>query len=1027
MTKNQLARKTFPYLLCILAAFVLIILVGFYSAGGILEQHLRIASEETANAIEAKIMSGFSEAELMLDNCYNRIQKQLNRKASQEAILLLLTDISDWMEHLGDTILDFYGVYGYIRGEFIDGVTMNPGKDFIPQQRPWYQAVAGKGKEVVYSHRYVDAKTGDFIISLSRNIYDKDEVYCGIVAMDVELSRLSEYVRTLHNDTGSYGVLLNQHLTVLSHPQKELEGRQLPDLGSNYKSFADLIQKKETIHGLRMTNSGDVPIIIFGRQLFNGWYIAFCTPIETYYAQIYRAARNLSVLALILVVSLSLIIIRISAAQLRADDMSQHKSSFLARMSHEMRTPLNAIIGMSELALRADNISKMTEYVDGIKMAGYNLLSLINDILDISRIEADSFQMPLVSYTLSSLINDVINVIRVQTAEKSITFCVNIDSGVPNHLEGDQTRVRQIVTNLLSNAAKYTYEGFIRFNVRFTWQDEWHIVLIFEVADSGIGIKAENMKSLFTDFVRFDQERNRNVVGSGLGLAIAQSTCRAMGGDVLVSSEYGKGSVFTATIIQTVASNQVLAQVENPSQKQALCYEPDPFSADSLREIFENLGVPALMAKSKDEFFRELKENSWNFAFAPSDMTEDILLLIRENALPVVPAVLARKGETSSVQNISTILMPAWVVPVANTLNYQCQLPEHSRHKRISFTMPEVKILAVDDLKTNLKVIEGFLSLYEAHMDSALSGMEAISLVKNNRYDLVFMDQMMPEMSGVQATAAIRGMDGEYYRSLPIIALTANAMPGIDKLLREKGMSDYLSKPIEIVNLDKILKKWIPLSKQQRAGSFAGQEKPAILDGYTVKGIDFPRGRMRYGDDEAYLKILRSYASEISTLPEKIRGVTQETLGEYAILIHGIKGSCNSICAGELGQKAFDLEKAAKAGNMAFIQEKNEAFCAQLEITLKNLKEVLGSIEKPEPERRKIPAPDPKLLLALLEACKQYNISEMQKVLRDLESFEYERDARLIQWLREQTNGLEYEVIRERLEAFLASEAEGKP
>ncbi|MDR1625519.1 MAG: response regulator [Spirochaetia bacterium] len=1003
----------------------MLIFAGFYWAAGILERHLRAASEETANTIEAKIRGGFSEAELLLDNCYTRVQKQLNREAPQEAILTLLTDITDWMGQLRTTILTYYGVYGYIREKFIDSIDMNPGNDFIPQMMPWYEVVAGKGKEVVYTPRYVDAKTGDFIISLARNIYDSDGVYCGILTMDVELSRLSEYVRTLHSETGSYGVLLNQHLTVLSHPRKEFEGRQLLQLKTeaDYAHLSELLQKKETLHGFKITNSDDVPVIIFGRRLFNDWYIAFCTPVETYYAQVYRTAWHLSILAMVLVVSLSIIIIRISAAQIKADDMNRHKSSFLARMSHEMRTPLNAIIGMSELALRADNTPKVTEYVDGIKMAGYNLLSLINDILDISRIEAGSLQMPLVSYTLSSLINDVINVIRAQTAEKPITFCVNADGAIPNHLEGDQTRVRQILTNLLSNAAKYTYEGFIRFDVRFAWRDARRIVLVFEVADSGIGIKPENLKSLFTNFARFDQERNRDVEGSGLGLAIARSTCRAMGGDILVSSEYGKGSVFTATIIQTVTNDQALAKVENPSQKRVLCYEPNPFSADSLRKNFENLGVPARMMKSKDEFFLELKGNPPVFAFAPPDMAEDMLHLIRENALPLVPVALARRGETPSAQNDSTILTPpAWAVPMANTLNYQCQLPERIRQKRISFIMPEARILAVDDLKTNLQVIAGFLSLYEARMDSAASGMEAVTLVKNNKYDLVFMDQMMPGMDGAQATAVIRSLNGEYYRNLPIIALTANAMPGIDKLLRQKGMSDYLSKPIEIANLDKILKQWIPPSKQQNTGASADQDTPAILDGYAVEGIDFPMGRMRYGDDEAYLKILRSYVSEISALRGKLSGVTQETLGEYAILIHGIKGSCSSVCAGELGQKAFELEKAAKAGNIAFVQEANEAFCARMETTLKNLKTVLDSIGEPGQEKRKMPAPDAKLLRALLEACGQYNFSEMDKILHDLESCDYDRDAPLIRWLREQTNGLEYESIQERLEKFLAGD-----
>ncbi|MDR1024100.1 MAG: hypothetical protein LBL56_00095, partial [Treponema sp.] len=235
-------------------------------------------------------------------------------------------------------------------------------------------------------------------------------------------------------------------------------------------------------------------------------------------------------------------------AKARAEEANVAKSAFLARMSHEIRTPMNAITGMSELILREEASALVHEHAAAVKQAGSNLVSIINDILDFSKIESGKMEIVSAEYEFSSLINDVIAIIRMRLREKPVYFVVNVDSAIPRKLSGDVVRVRQILLNLLSNAAKYTNTGHITLRVGREERDEESLTLKFEITDTGIGIKPEDMGKLFGNFSRLDSLTNRGVEGAGLGLAITRNLCRVMGGDVTVDSEYGAGSVFTAYI-----------------------------------------------------------------------------------------------------------------------------------------------------------------------------------------------------------------------------------------------------------------------------------------------------------------------------------------------------------------------------------------------------------------------------------------------------------------------------------------------
>jgi len=436
---------------------------------------------------------------------------------------------------------------------------------------------------------------------------------------------------------------------------------------------------------------------------------------------------------------------------------SRAKSDFLANMSHEIRTPMNAITGMAELLLRRNLPDDAQSEVRDIKKASSNLISIINDILDFSKIEAGKLEIIPVRYMLLSLVNDVVNIIRLRIMEKPIEFTSDIDNAIPNNLLGDEVRLRQIILNLLSNAAKFTDKGKITMKIEGigdqvparspvpgtrSLSSPQPIYLRITVSDTGQGIKPEDQEKLFSAFMQVDTKRNRSLEGTGLGLAITKQLCVAMNGDITVTSEYGKGSEFTVIIPQYLD-------------------QASPFST---------------------------------------------------------------VGDSITIQN---------------SIN-------SSAVGAVQFAIPQARILVVDDLATNLKVAEGLLAAYKATVETCLSGAEAIELVKSRAkdgqgYDMVFMDHMMPEMDGIETTAAIRAWEANLttkipnkdfsgQTSLPIIALTANAVSGMREMFLEKGFSDFLAKPIDVSKLDETLDRWIVHGKKEKVKGKSEKKLVLLVD-----------------------------------------------------------------------------------------------------------------------------------------------------------------------------------------------------
>jgi len=655
--------------------------------------------------------------------------------------------------------------------------------------------------------------------------------------------------------------------------------------------------------------------------------------------------------------------IRDTAVQLedaleKARDASNAKSIFLARMSHEMRTPLSAIIGLSELTLDAGGLSEeIASNLEKIYNAGKTLLGTVNDILDISKIEVGKRELVPVEYQMPSLLNDTITQSILYIGEKPINFVLDIGADLPRCLYGDDIRVKQILNNLLSNAFKYTNEGMVKLSVRCEREGD-AVWMTARVRDTGIGIRTENLGKLFSDYTQLNIGTNRKIEGTGLGLSIAKKLTEMMGGTISVESEYGKGSVFTVRLRQKFVSDETIGAAE-----------------------VENL-------KNSRRFISSRKQNL---------RTAQILL-------------------------------------------------------------PYARVLVVDDMSTNLDIAKGMMRPYKMQIDCVTSGKQAVEAIREEkvRYNAIFMDHMMPDMDGIEAVRIIREEIGtEYAKNIPIIALTANAVVGNEEMFLKNGFQAFVAKPIEMDRLDAVIREWVQDKKLEQAFDAqqistdtqmptdtrdkkntrvipdrrnalkrrGGVEKRSGLDrrkfSKPIIGLDINKGIERFGGDyESLTQVLRSYIVNTPPLLGAARGVTKDTLADYAIFAHGIKGFSRSVYAETLGDMAEAMENAAKAGHFEFVSRNNATFIKTIERLIKDIESILGEIAVKNPKPRK-EKPDSDVLSRLCAACAAYNMDAVDAAMAEMEAYEYDSDDGLAAWLRENVEQMNLSRIAEKLSALI--------
>ena len=693
-----------------------------------------------------------------------------------------------------------------------------------------------------------------------------------------------------------------------------------------------------------------------------------------------------------------------------ARQAEKYKSDFLANMSHEIRTPMNAIVGMCELILRENGLSEsVRENCFNIQTAGRSLLAIINDILDFSKIESGKMELIEEEFNIASTLNDVINMSEARKGSKKIDIIVKADPDIPCLLIGDEVRIRQVMINLMTNAVKFTERGCVTLAVSRSKQD-YGINLLVSVADTGIGITEENIEKLFTSFRQVDTKKNRSVEGTGLGLAISKRLITKMGGFISVKSEYGSGSEFRFVIPLKVKDDSPFITVKNSQNiRVAGCFSQNELST-KYKELFCDMckrmhidfscfeGINALKNADITKFthvFADVEEYAQDEEYFISAAKDTHMFVIQDRA-----------DSIELPPDIKCVFKPFYSMSVASALNNENMVLNlnERRGAGIRFTAPKARILIVDDNAVNLKVAVGLMRPYNMQVITAESGPAAINMLRSRDFDIVFMDHMMPGMDGVEATAAIRNTEGEYYKKLPIIALTANAVNGAREMFMQSGFNDFLAKPIELSALDRILRAHLPREYMQaptssnygktdrRKSEQQKRENSVLLD--PDKGLAYTGG-----DDEVYREILAVYVKKGIEKIEQIGMLFNEKdWKNYVIEVQALKSTSMSDGAEKLSVLAKELELAGKAENYGVIEKKNDELLKLYGDVITTAEGYLGKFaaEEPEPEEKiaeELTEIAPELLKEYIEkakeACAGFDSDTLAAVAKETEKYSY--------------------------------------
>lgn len=598
------------------------------------------------------------------------------------------------------------------------------------------------------------------------------------------------------------------------------------------------------------------------------------------------------------------------------------KSDFLANMSHEIRTPMNAVLGMAEMALREEMSPAAREYIHQIMFSGKNLLVIINDILDFSKIESGKMEINEVVYESMSMFNDLASIVNSRIGSKDIEFTMDIDMNLPQMMMGDNTRLQQVLINLLNNAVKFTSIGEVHLKVEGTRTDSDTIFLKMAVSDTGMGIKEEDMYKLFKSFQQVDSKRNRNIEGTGLGLAISQRLLNLMGGNISVKSEYEKGSTFTIEVPQKIVSDIVPEPKIQYPVRAALSISSKYVKAQVIRDLVR------IDVEYTDLTESETMDNS-KFDFLIADeqqFTPQIRDYFLENEKLKCIVITATNPNNSDFSRIHVIRKPVYYLNLYSAMGF---INEYTRDEVIkeadfSFTAPDAHILIVDDNAVNLTVARGLLEPLNMHIDTATSAAQTIDILRDNRYDLIFMDHMMPEVDGIETTHIIRRLMPEY-SDVPIIALTANAIAGTRDMFISEGMNDFVAKPIDTKSITSALRKWLPQEKivpltEGEPKSKKKEEKPKHRPLEELTFLNTKAAMSLLKSEELFWIVLKEYYASIDKKSASIElHKEQRDWKNFTIEVHALKSTSRQIGADELADLAAELEKAGKEIDTEFI------------------------------------------------------------------------------------------------------------
>lgn len=663
----------------------------------------------------------------------------------------------------------------------------------------------------------------------------------------------------------------------------------------------------------------------------------------------------------------------------RLEEINRRTEDFLANVSHELRTPINAVTGISSVMLKNETDSEKKKDLFTIQMAGQRLFGQIEDILDYTEIDNEKVSVSEEAYMISSIVNDVISENQMQEREYMPELIFDLDAAMPASLLGDGKKIKKILKHLVNNAVKFTKKGGVYVRIHALVKD-YGVNLCMTVSDTGEGISEEELEKITEGFYQTDGGRNRRAGGLGLGLPIVAGMVSYMEGFMQIKSEEGRGTVVSVSIPQRIADQKPLVTLKNRERLCLACYlnvekyetpEVRDYYNETITHMVEGMDVSIHRVFHTDELKAltgicqithlfigsdEYEENSTLFEDLADRMTVIVIADQHFVPLPGMRAKLLRK--------------PFYCLPIANMLNAETVQAEFSFEEK-RMLCPDVSVLVVDDEPMNLMVAEGIFREYEMQVKTVPSGLAALELCGKEDFDLIFLDHMMPEMDGVETLKRLRKLLADSERSAIIIAFTANAVSGAREMFFEEGFDEFVSKPIEMVELERILRNVLPKSairyadkehererkrdRQDNKQPEAMQEQPVSDQSKQEKtdllekaGIHTKTGLQYCLDNtEFYEELLLKFASDADGKQEDIdRFFGQKDWENYGIMVHALKSTARMIGADDLSDQAKGLEDAAKSRDVEYIESHHENLLVKYKETAQLIRDIFSEEEK---------------------------------------------------------------------------------
>ena len=794
----------------VFAAFSIMIAISSYFGSNIVSKNIASYGENIVSVSAEAINTYLNDYVLSIENMSFFIEKLHRNNAGIEKIR---QEVASWSELIHskyrgvDLSISFYG---FFYDTFIDGLDWIPPADYVPQSRPWYIDAYSHNGDISFTYPYLNAETDDYTISISKLVFNENNEPFGVISTDALLSVIADFVESMDFLGDGFGLLLDDRHCLVVHPFKEIVGKSLMEIGYERSSFVELSERLtagEELSAFPFLSYAGVDSVMFVKRLFNGWHLAILIPRDVYDSDIVLMRSIMIIAGLILALLVCGVLAYMHVMVFRSNEASRIKSTFLANMSHEIRTPMNAIIGMSEFLQHEKLNKRQMDFVNDIHSSAHSLLTIINDILDLSKIEAGKLSLMPVNYDFSLFLDNIKSMLMYMTNNKGLGYKFETSGDVPKYLYGDDIRLKQIITNMYGNAVKFTDKGFV--SLRVIAMDE---TLLFEIKDTGCGISKEEISKIFNAFEQVGTKDNRAFIGTGLGLNISKTYVEMMNGKIMVESELGQGTTFTVEI-------------------------------------------PIVKGSEKEE---------------------------------------SEKKEEANEQMLSA---------------------------------SGVNVLLVDDNEFNIKTIKALLSLYKINTKSVSSGREAIDIVQKEDFDIIFMDHMMPEMDGIEAANEIRKLGGKYIDNV-IIALTANAIYGAKEMFLANGFNGYISKPVEMRDLRKLLLEWIPKEK--------------------LKQTDIPSVKTaKHNFDPEFLKSLNIlfYKNNRDKYNEITKALNDGNPALAQRLAHTLKSNAGQIGKTALQYASDEIERSLSRGKNNVTEKQLKTFKKELDMVL----EEFAGLKEPEP------------------------------------------------------------------------------